>query len=145
MAAETSWLNDRKSVTLRVSGNDDAVIVTARGGARELAREMGFGVVDQTRIATAVSEIVRNVVLYAGVGEVTFGVARSIDGTVGMEIVVCDEGPGIADVAQVLEGGRSTSRGFGCGIRGSREMMDDFELTSVPGRGTSVKMRKWLD
>ncbi len=145
MATDTYPVGSTKSITLHAEGRDDAVIITARGGARELARELGFGVVDQTRIATAVSEIVRNVVLYAREGKVTLSVASREDGTIGMEIIVRDVGPGIPDVERLLQSGRTSGRGFGCGIRGSREMMDEFELLTQLGRGTTVRMCKWLD
>lgn len=143
-------------VQLAIDGPDEYAIVSARGAAREIAREMGFGVVDQTRITTAVSEIVRNVVLYAGSGVLQFIVHGLEDGgppfadsvhetgRVGLEIVVSDKGPGIADAAAALEGTTSSARGFGRGICGSRELMDGFELESRPGAGTTVRMWKWL-
>jgi serine/threonine-protein kinase RsbT len=136
-------------LVIAIDGQDDYVVVSARGAARELAREMGFGVVDQTRIAAAVSEIVRNAVLYAGHGTVTF-VVHDVPSSLGrearrgIEVVVADQGPGIGDVERVLAGGYSTSGGFGRGIAGSRALMDEFELESRPGRGTTVRMRKWL-
>ena len=144
MATADAPVNRPARVTFQVEGSDDAIIVTARGAARELAREMGFGVVDQTRIATAVSEIVRNVVLYARSGEVTFARAVRPDGLNGLQITVVDSGPGIADLKAVLAGGHSTGRGFGCGVPGSKQMMDEFEITSRAGIGTSVRMCKWL-
>lgn len=144
MAATDAPVSRPVKVTFHVEGSDDAIIVTARGAARELARELGFGVVDQTRIATAVSEIVRNVVLYARSGEVTFSRATRADGTSGLRISVVDAGPGIPDLGGVLEGGHSTGRGFGCGVRGSKQMMDEFEIESRVGVGTSVRMCKWL-
>lgn len=127
-----------------IATHDDAAIVTSRGAVRELARSMGFGTVDQTRLATAVSEIVRNVVLYAKRGHVTFAVRDSGTGSSGIEVVVEDEGPGIEDVSLVLDGGYSTSGGFGRGISGARALVDEFHLVSQPGSGTRVEMRKWL-
>ena len=137
-------MNRPAQVTFQVQDSDDAIIVTARGAARELAREMGFGVVDQTRIATAVSEIVRNVVLYARTGEVTFSRAVRGDGTSGLRITVVDSGPGIPDLAGVLAGGYSTGKGFGCGVSGSKQMMDEFVIESRVHIGTTVRMCKWL-
>lgn len=133
----------RRVLEIRIEGHDQVVIVTSRGAARELARELGFGVVDQTRLATAVSEIVRNAVQYAGKGLIEFRVLEE-GSRVGMEVVVSDEGPGIPDVQRVLEGGFSTANGFGRGVSGARALMDDFTLESTPGRGTRVRMRKWL-
>lgn len=137
LAGETASLN------INILGRDEMVIVTSRGAARELSRELGFGIVDQTRIATALSEIVRNVVQYASEGEVQLRVIED-NGLPGLEMVVVDQGPGIADVERVLQGGYSTANGFGRGISGARTLMDDFELESEVGRGTRVRMRKWL-
>lgn len=133
----------RASLHINIQGQDEVVIVTARGAARELSRELGFGIVDQTRIATAISEIVRNVVQYASQGKVQFRVIEE-NGQAGLEMEITDRGPGIADVERVLQGGYSTGNGFGRGICGARSLMDDFELQSEVGRGTRVWMRKWL-
>lgn len=127
-----------------ITANDEAAIVTSRGAVRELARSMGFGTVDQTRIATAVSEIVRNVVLYAEQGAITFAVHDSGRGDSGIEVVIEDEGPGIEDMNMVLDGGYSTSGGFGRGVAGARTLVDEFHIDSEPGKGTRVEMRKWL-
>jgi len=136
-------VGDTASLSINIQGRDEMVIVTARGAARELSRELGFGIVDQTRVATAISEIIRNVVQYASEGEVQFRVIEE-NGQPGLEMVVVDQGPGIADVERVLRGGYSTGNGFGRGISGARTLMDDFELQSEVGRGTRVWMRKWL-
>lgn len=130
-------------MTLHVAGTDEAPIVTARGAARELAREVGFSIVDQIRIATAVSEIVRNAVRYAGQGNVDLAVLNEGRRT-GLQVVVTDEGPGIANLDLVLAGGYSTDRGFGRGISGSKELMDTFDIVSTPGQGTTVHMTKWV-
>lgn len=126
-----------------IAADDEAAIVTARGAVRELARSVGFGVVDQTRIATAVSEIVRNVVLYAKRGTVEFTIHRPTEERRELRVVVEDEGPGIEDVQRVLEGGYSTSNGFGRGIAGARALVDELRIASEPGKGTRVEMRKW--
>lgn len=114
------------------------------GAAREIARELGFGVVDQVRISTAVSEIVRNIVMYAGTGTVHITECRDAH-RVGIEVVAEDEGPGIPDVQRVLQGGFSTSGGFGRGISGARALMSEFHLESQVGRGTRVVMRRWRE
>lgn len=126
-----------------ISAQDEAAIVTSRGAVRELARAMGFTVVDQTRLATAVSEIVRNVVLYAKAGRVEFRVIGDRGYGGGIEVIVEDHGPGIEDTARVLEGGYSTSQGFGRGIAGTRVLVDEFELETELGSGTRITMRKW--
>lgn len=125
-----------------ISSEDEAAIVTARGAVRELARSLGFSVVDQTRIATAVSEIVRNVVLYAKRGSVSFAVREGPAGRL-IEVIVEDDGPGIDDIDRALAGGFSTSGGFGRGISGARSLVDDFRLVNVPGQGVRVELRKW--
>ncbi|MGH8872577.1 MAG: anti-sigma regulatory factor [Acidimicrobiia bacterium] len=127
-----------------IAANDEAAIVTTRGAVRELARSVGFGTVDQTKLATAVSEIVRNVVLYAKRGQVVFVICESSYGGRGLEVVIEDEGPGIENLEVVLDGGYSTSGGFGRGISGARALVDEFRLESEPGSGTRVEMRKWL-
>jgi serine/threonine-protein kinase RsbT len=123
-------------------------IVVSRQRAREVARQLGFGAVDQSRIATAVSELARNVVRYAidGHGAV---VIRGLDpastdgGRNGIEIVVSDDGPGIADVDQALRDGFTSGTGMGMGLPGTRRLMDEMTVDSAVGRGTIVTIRKW--
>lgn len=128
---------------LSISSEDEAAIVTARGAVRELARSVGFSVVDQTRLATAVSEIARNVVLYAERGTIQFTVHRSRNDSREIRVIVTDEGPGIDDLDRVLEGGYSTSGGFGRGIVGARALVDEMQITTRPGHGSRVELRKW--
>lgn len=126
-----------------IAAQDEAAIVTSRGAVRELARALGFTVVDQTRLATAVSEMVRNVVLYANQGRIEFSVLGDRGQGAGIEVVIEDDGPGIEDVTRVLAGGYSTSAGFGRGISGSQVLVDEFHLDTEPGSWTRVTMRKW--
>lgn len=121
----------------------DTDVVTARQRARDLARVLGFSTTDQTTIATAVSEIARNIVAYAGRGQLWL---RGVDegGRKGVVIVAHDEGPGIPDVERALADGYSTSGGLGVGLSGSRRLMDDLDIESGVGVGTTVTMRKWL-
>lgn len=128
---------------IHIGAYDEAAIVMSRGAVRELARSLAFTVVDQTRLATAVSEIVRNVVLYAKRGKIEFCVLGERDRGAGIEVVIEDEGPGIADIEKVWEGGFSTSGGFGRGIAGARVLVDEFDLETEHGKGTRVVMRKW--
>lgn len=119
-------------------------IVLARQEARRIARELGFGLVDQSRIATAVSELTRNVVRYAsgGRGEM---VVRPIDEPRrGVEIVVRDEGPGIEDVEVAMREGFTSGQGLGLGLPGTKRLVDQMEIDSALGRGTVVTIRKWL-
>lgn len=119
-------------------------IVVARQLARELARELGFGAIDQSRVATAVSELTRNVIRYAtgSRGLVTLHPLEA-DGRVGLEIVVADEGPGIADIELVMTEGYTSGEGLGLGLSGTKRLMDEMELESAAGAGTTVTIRKW--
>ena len=118
-------------------------IVTARQAGRELSRSLGFGVVDQTRITTAISELARNIVLYAGTGTITLKKITNGNST-GIAVVSADRGPGIACVEQAMEDGFSTSNGLGAGLPGVRRLMDEFELETTPGQGTTIQIVKWL-
>ncbi len=120
----------------------DLDIVTARSNARDIAKALGFSSIDQARIATAVSELARNIYLYAGAGDVT---AREVErlGRKGIEIEFCDRGPGITDIHQVMQDGYTTSRGMGMGLPGAQRLMDDFEIQSNVGAGTTIVCRKW--
>ena len=121
----------------------DGDIVEARKAARALATLVGFGGVDVVMIATAVSEVTRNIIEHAKTGELVLtAVERSSQR--GLEVVARDRGPGIADVPQAMEDGFSTSKGLGLGLPGSRRLMDEFEVDSRPGVGTTITMRKWL-
>ncbi|MFN8636212.1 MAG: anti-sigma regulatory factor [Chloroflexota bacterium] len=128
--------------TVAIDGEDG--IVASRQRAREVARQLGFGVVDQSRIATAVSELARNVVSYATDGHGAVAI-RELGGSgrVGIEIVVADEGPGIVDVGQALRDGFTSGGGMGMGLPGTRRLMDEMVIESAPGRGTTVTIRKW--
>jgi serine/threonine-protein kinase RsbT len=120
----------------------DLDIVIARTMARDMAKTLGFGAIDQARIATAVSELARNIFLYAGTGTVT---VRAIErsGRKGIEIVCEDQGPGIADINVVMQDGYSTSRGMGMGLPGAKRLMDEFDIKSKEGVGTTITCRKW--
>jgi serine/threonine-protein kinase RsbT len=138
-------MNARESIELIVPVDGESGIVNARSQARSIARDLGFGMVDQSRIATAVSELTRNIVRYAsgGRGEV---VIREVAGPAeqpGVEIVVSDEGPGIADIEFAMREGVSTSTGLGMGLPGTRRLMDEMKIESGAGRGTVITIRKW--
>jgi serine/threonine-protein kinase RsbT len=137
-------LPDDVSERHEIALNSEDDIVYARHAARELARTLGFGLVDQSRIATAVSELTRNVIRYAtnGRGLVTISTVKSTRGF-GIEVVVADSGPGIANIEQVMKPGFSSGRGMGLGLSGTRRLMDDMDIDSVVGRGTIVTIRKW--
>lgn len=128
---------------VRVSISSEADIVTARQRGREMASRLGFSETDQTLVATAISEIARNMVLYAGRGSLILDLVTRHDGH-GLRVSATDEGPGIIDTDRALEDGYSTRNSLGLGLPGARRLMDEFDLTSAPGEGTSVVMVKWL-
>lgn len=125
----------------RVRIQSSADIVTARQQGRTIAAEIGFSNSNLTIIATAISEIARNIVEYAKEGEAVISLIN--DGPrQGIQIVLSDEGPGIPDTSTVMRDGFSTGRGLGIGLPGARRLMDEFEIVSEVGRGTTVTDRK---
>lgn len=128
-------------VSIDIQREEDIIIARQQG--REMARTLGFGAVDQSRIATAISELTRNIVRYANHG-VTY--LRPVErlGRRGIEIVCQDEGPGIPDVDHALTEGVSGGRGLGIGLPGTRRLMDEMDIQSSVGVGTTVTIRKWL-
>jgi serine/threonine-protein kinase RsbT len=128
---------------MRLEIRTEEDIIISRAAAKELAREVGFGIVDQTKIATAISELTRNIVKYADHG-LLFLETVNRDHRPGLEITCEDRGPGITDIEAALREGFSTGRGLGMGLPGARKLMDDFELTSTVNSGTRVVVRKWL-
>jgi serine/threonine-protein kinase RsbT len=117
-------------------------IVLARQKGRTLAAELGFSVGNATLVATAISELARNIVSYAGKGEIVMRAARDSDRT-GITIVASDSGPGIADLTLALRDGFSTSGSLGIGLPGARRLMDEFNIDSQPGHGTIITVTKW--
>jgi serine/threonine-protein kinase RsbT len=122
----------------------DLDIVSARVEGRNLAKDLGFGTIDQARIATAISELARNVILYAPEGKVTVRAIVSDDRGQGIEVICEDNGPGIANVELVMQDGYSTSSGLGMGLPGTKRLMDEFELETQLDVGTRVTVRRWL-
>lgn len=121
----------------------DADVVTARQQARELAAELDLSSTDQTLLATAISEVARNITHYARRGEVSVGIVEDGDGRRGIRVVARDDGPGIEDVERAMQDGYTTGGGLGLGLPGARRLVDEFELDSGPGRGTTVTLVKW--
>jgi RNA polymerase sigma factor (sigma-70 family) len=126
---------------VRVPIKADPDIVAARQAARELASRLGFSRTDLTLIATAVSEVARNIVRFAGQGEIVVEILERP--RPGVQVVARDTGPGITDVGQALTDGYSTYNGLGLGLPGARRLMDEFAIVSEIGRGTTVTMTKW--
>ena len=126
-----------------VSINNSEDIILARQIAREMAKELGFGLADQTRITTAVSELSRNIYTNAGTGRVVVK-ALSESAKKGIEIIAEDKGPGIPDIELAMQDGYSTNKGLGQGLPGTKRLMDEFGIKSEVGIGTTVTIRKWL-
>jgi serine/threonine-protein kinase RsbT len=142
--AHDVWPHDATTLGASVVPIADSTdIVTARQRGRELASQIGFTGSDLTVIATAISELARNIVEYAKSGEIVLALAHR-GSRMGIQIVARDQGPGIADVAKAVQAGYSTGNGLGLGLPGVRRLMDDFEIASVVGKGTSVTARKWM-
>lgn len=118
-------------------------IVAARQLGRNEAKKAGFGTVDQARITTAISELARNIYLYAGKGRIEIERVTD-DGMFGIKIVASDDGPGIQDLRKVMEDGYTTSGGLGAGMPGVKRLMDEFKVISEPGKGTTITATKWL-
>ena len=145
-------------IMVKIEIKEEYDIVIARVSAKEEAKKLGFGIVDRTRIAKAVSELARNIVDYAGEGVIEINIVRTeaVEGgsssrserhgafeRLGLEIIAEDNGPGIEDVEKALEDGFSTSGGLGIGLGGVRRLMDEFEILSNVGEGTKVRVVKW--
>lgn len=130
------------SEEIRVRITSDLDIVIARQKGRELANHLGFGSSDLAIIATAISELARNIVLYASRGEVILKSTQENDAS-GIIVVASDEGSGIADVEEAMHDGYSTSGSLGLGLPGVRRLMDEFEIVSKIGCGTTVTAKKW--
>jgi serine/threonine-protein kinase RsbT len=127
---------------IRVAIHTDADVVTARQQARTLGASLGFSSTDLTLLATAISEVARNITAYAGSGEVALRIVRE-RAREGIEVVASDEGPGIDDVELAMQDGYSTRNGLGLGLPGTRRLVDQFELSTQPGVGTTIRLVKW--
>lgn len=126
----------------RVAIQRDGDIIAARQKGRDLAAQAGFKGSDLTIIATAISEIARNIIVFAEQGEVSVRVIEK-GGKRGVLIVAEDHGPGIADIEQAMRDGFSTGKSLGLGLPGAKRLMDEFEIVSELGKGTVITMRKW--
>ncbi len=128
---------------VRIPVDRDADIVTARQAGRELAATIGFAGSDLTLIATAISELARNMIVYAERGEIVLSVVVNGVGH-GLQVVAHDEGPGIADIELAMRDGYSTGMSLGLGLPGARRLMDELDVVSEIGNGTTVTMKKWI-
>jgi serine/threonine-protein kinase RsbT len=128
-------------IVVDIHNSDD--IVAARKAGHQLALDLGFSLTDVTMIATAISEIARNITSYAGRGAVRITVADR-EGRKALVVRAEDDGPGIADIERAMEDGYSTGRGLGMGLPGARRLMDRLIVDSTLGRGTVIEMWKWV-
>jgi serine/threonine-protein kinase RsbT len=127
---------------VRVPINADADLVAARAEGRAMAERLGFPRPDPTLIATAISEVARNIVVHVGHGEIVLRPFEEAD-RYGLVVIASDHGPGIRDVEAAVRDDYSGRGGLGLGLPGARRLMDDFEIVSGPDTGTTVTMKKW--
>jgi serine/threonine-protein kinase RsbT len=127
---------------IRVPIATDDDIVSARQEGRNLAARLGFSSTELTLVATAISEVARNIRLYAGEGEVTLELVHEGRRS-GIVVVARDDGPGIRNVELAMQDGYSSIGGSGLGLPGARRLMDDFEISTKAGQGVTITMKKW--
>jgi anti-sigma regulatory factor (Ser/Thr protein kinase) len=127
-------------ICVRIAGDGD--LVPARAEGRALAERLGFSRTDATLLATAISEVARNIVVHVGSGEIVMH-ARQEPHRYGLVVIARDRGPGIRDVEAALRDGYAARGGLGLGLPGARRLMDEFDVDSDPDRGTTVTMTKW--
>ncbi len=118
--------------------------MVARGEVRDLAVALGFRPIDQTRLATVTSELARNIVKYAGRGQVIAQPTSAPDGRTGLRLIFEDSGAGIPDIPAAMRDGFSTGGGLGKGLPGSQRLAHEFKIESDPGRGTRITVVRWI-
>jgi serine/threonine-protein kinase RsbT len=131
--------HDVEALVLQIRSDED--VVRLRQAVRELMIAIGFSLIDQTKMITAASELARNTLRYGGGGEAHL--IRLQRNRRGLHVVFIDHGPGIDDVEQALRDGYTTGGGMGLGLAGAKRLADEFDITSTPGQGTTVKITKW--
>ncbi|MFI9155561.1 anti-sigma regulatory factor [Streptomyces sp. NPDC053367] len=129
--------------SVRLPIQSDLDLVWVRQQVRQMAVNVGFGLVDQTKLVTAASELARNALVYGGGGQVEC-VRVDSRGVPGLRLTFSDEGPGIADVEQALSDGYTSGGGLGMGLGGARRLVHEFEIDSRPGSGTTVTVTSWV-
>ena len=126
---------------LPIQSGDD--VVRVRQQVRVIAADSGLSLVDQTKVVTAASELARNALVHGGGGTARVEVVKSANGRAGVRVGFSDDGPGIADIDLALTDGWTSGAGLGLGLSGARRLVDEFELSSEAGRGTTVVVVKW--
>ena len=134
---------DESLAPVRLPINNLINVVTTRRRGLEMAQKVGFSLPDATKIAVVISELARNITMYTEGGTITL-IPQTGDKK-GIKVIAQDTGPGIDDVDRVLVGGYTTSKGLGMGISGSKKIMDEFDIQTVLGGGTTIKGTKWVD
>jgi serine/threonine-protein kinase RsbT len=132
--------DDRQSV---IPIESDADVVTARQQARAMAGDLELTSTDQTLLATAISEVARNITTYAKRGEVELSVVKDDNGREGIRVIARDQGPGIENLELALQDGYTSGGGLGLGLPGARRLVDDFDIETAPGQGTTVTLVMW--
>lgn len=122
--------------------SSEGEIVMARQKVRDLCRRINFSSVDETLVATAISELTRNIIEYAKSGEIIMSLVENGDRK-GISIIAKDHGPGIPNIELAMQDGYSTSKGLGLGLPGCKRIMDEFEISSEVGKGTTITVKKW--
>jgi len=132
-----------QQLVFRVYLRDSSDVAVARGRVRELAYAQGFPANAVEALATAVSEVARNVIVHAGSGEMLLGIEKNAN-RIGIVAIARDDGPGISNIDEAMRDGHTTGDGLGLGLPSARRLVDDFELRSVVNQGTTVTLKKWL-
>jgi serine/threonine-protein kinase RsbT len=132
--------DDRQSI---IPIESDADVVTARQRARAMAGDLELTSTDQTLLATAISEVARNITTYAKRGEVELSVVKDENGREGIRVIARDQGPGIENLELALQDGYTSGGGLGLGLPGARRLVDDFNIETAPGQGTKVTLVMW--
>ena len=132
--------DDRQSV---IPIESDADVVTARQEARAMAGDLELTSTDQTLLATAISEVARNITTYAKRGEVELSVVKDDNGREGIQVIARDDGPGIENIERAMQDGYTSGGGLGLGLPGARRLVDDFDIQTAPGQGTTVTLVMW--
>lgn len=135
---------DENTMLGEITIRSDEDVIIARQKARQAAQELGLRSLDQTRLVTAVSELARNIVVHAREGMVTVYLVRR-EKKEGIKVIFADKGPGIEDIERAMEEGFSTVGSLGLGLKGAKRLVDEFEIRSAPGQGTTVEITKWLE
>lgn len=138
------WRNSPMEYEIKITIASVSDIIIAREKGRHIGNNLGFNITDLTIITTVISEVARNIILFAKEGEIILSTVQQ-DNQKGIEIVAKDQGPGIHDIPRAMQDGYSTRKGLGLGLPSVKRLMDAFEINSKVGNGTTIVMKKWLN